>query len=263
MAKALTEKEILSLQKYRLNQDLSHSFAVYDLLDREFLEEFIANLAEAIGAPNQKIAASIFIKRYAFLAVISLYAMSAWNKKIDVGLDNVTMERPVKGSAWLPMFSFSELAAEDWNPAENREEWRKAVIRDLFTKNIDPVIVMLEKTFQISRFILWENIAVYLFWLYESELKDTDPNEDFKFLLFEADGSLFGSYRKNPIQKYYGEKVYMEEWGGEVRKRKTCCFTYQLAGSTKRCKVCPCAHIAKDGRCAYGEDLCGPARGLA
>lgn len=266
MVKALTEKELLALKKYRLNQGLRDSFAVADLLDEKFLKEFIVKLAEVIDAPNEKVAASIFVKRYAFLAVISLFAMSAWNKKVDVSLGKTYMEKLDQCTIWLPAFSFSELAAEEWDASENRDEWRKGVLSDLFTKNIDPIITMLEKTFRISKMILWENIAVYLFWLYETELKDSDNKyvqDDFRFLLFEAEGSVFGNHRRNPIQKYYGEKVYMEEYATEVRRRKTCCFSYRLAGGTKRCKVCPCAQIAKDGRCDYGEDVCGPARGLA
>jgi siderophore-iron reductase FhuF len=265
MAKALSEQEILALKKYRLNQGLVDSFSVADLLNEEFLKEFIAKLAVIIDAPNEKIAASIFIKRYAFLAVMSLFAMSAWNKKVDVNLDKTYMEKLDMCTIWLPAFSFSALEAEEWNSSENRDEWRKDLLSDLFAKNIAPIITMLEKTFRISKMILWENIAVYLFWLYETELKDSENKyvqDDFRFLL-EADGKLFGRYRKNPIQKYYGEKVYMEEYATEVRRRKTCCFSYQLSGGTKRCKVCPCSHIAKDGRCAYGEDVCGPARGLA
>jgi siderophore-iron reductase FhuF len=262
MAKLLTETEILALQRFRLNQDVTNSFAVADLLDDASLREFMKTLTGAIGSPNEKVAASIFIKRYAFLAVISMFAMTAWNKKLDISLNNIRMETPTKGSNWLPSFALNVLKAEEWNPGVDRSEWRKAVISELFAKNIYPIIVKLEKTFGISRFILWENIAVYLFWIYETELKEMD-NGDFRYLLFDADGSLFGRYKLNPIQKYYGEKVYVEESGEEVRKRKTCCFTYQLEGSTKRCKTCPCAHIAKDGRCAYGEDLCGPARGLA
>ena len=44
----------------------------------------------------------------------------------------------------------------------------------------------LEKTIGISKLILWENIAVYLFWLYEKELKDYDNSnvaDDFRYLV--------------------------------------------------------------------------------
>jgi hypothetical protein len=77
MVKALTEREIQVLQKYRLNPRFKHAFKVADLNDEIFRQEFMTNLSKVIGAPSEKVAASIFIKRDAFVAVIALYAMSA------------------------------------------------------------------------------------------------------------------------------------------------------------------------------------------
>ncbi|MCL6572514.1 MAG: (2Fe-2S)-binding protein [Bacillus sp. (in: Bacteria)] len=258
MASKLTSVEILLLQKYRLSESLLNPFNVVDLQDEGFLRDFIKNLADTIGAPTEKIAAPIFIKRYAFLAVISLYAMSAWNKKVDVSLENVSMENFDSGKEpWLPLFSLTDGRFEDWN-GENRDLWRKTILKDLFANNIYPIIEKLEKTFQISKLILWENIAVYLFWLYENELKDSgneNVENDFRYLILEAEGQLFGPYHLNPFHKYFGEKMYSEEWDKEIRIRKTCCFSYQLPAG-KRCKTCPCSHFSKDGKCHDGESIC-------
>ncbi|WP_284036266.1 IucA/IucC family C-terminal-domain containing protein [Neobacillus sp. 114] len=264
MDKLLTEKETTELSKYRFNAELDRFFEASNVLDEAFLKKFMANLSSRIGASSEKVAASIFIKRYAFLAVIALYAMTAWSKKINVSLDGVTMESASGEGNWLPSFSFKDITVQEWNGAVARSEWRKRVIRDLFAKNIYPIIAFFEKTFGISRFILWENIAVYVFWVYESELTEHENAlEDFTFLIFEANGSLFGRYKQNPLQKYYAEKSYLEEWSEEVRIRKTCCFTYQLEGSSKRCKTCPCNLNAKNGRCQDGEGFCSAIRGLA
>ncbi|MGG1676908.1 siderophore-iron reductase FhuF [Neobacillus sp. NRS-1170] len=255
MAKLLTKT---GLQKYRLAANLKNSFNVADLLEEQYLKLFIANLADSIGAPNEKAAASIFIKRYAFVAVLSLYAMSVWNKKINVSLSNIEMESPEKGNDWLPSFLLMDEKEQDWN-GNARAEWRKDIINELFAKNIFPIIDKLEKTFGISKLILWENIAVYIFWLYESELKDSKNSSvqsDFRYLIFEAEGALFGRYKGNPLQKYYAEKI------DNVRMRKTCCFSYQLAAG-KRCKTCPCLQITKDGRCQDGESICSTIRSLA
>ncbi len=250
MVKSLTEKEVHVLQKYRLNPGLKHAFRVADLKDEIFLKEFMTNLSKVIGAPSEKVAASIFMKRYAFVAVIALYAMSAWNKKVNVKLDMIDMEAPEQGKSWLPFVDLKDLTAEELDlSSQGRAEWRQEVIKDLFAKNISPIIAKLEKTFGISKLILWENIAVYLFWLYETELKNNNKQafEDFNYIIFEADESQFGGYKGNSLQKYYGKKVFMEQWGEDVRMRKTCCFTYQLEGSSKCCKTCPCAHLSKDG----------------
>lgn len=244
-----------NLQKYRLAPELKNSFNIASLLDETFLKAFIVDLSNAIGAPSEKTAASIFVKRYAFIAVMSLYAMTAWNKKLNTALSNIDMESPEKGKDWLPSFSLTDTNGLAWN-GNDRSEWRKEVLTDLFAKNIYPIIEKLEKMFGISRLILWENIAVYIFWLYETELKDLNNENvlnDFVFLMLEAEGALFGRYKRNPLQKYYAEKVE------EVRMRKTCCFSYQLPAG-KRCKTCPCMQITKDRRCHDGESICSAVR---
>ncbi len=258
MVKVLMDQEITILQKYRFCTDLKKSFDIIDLLDDQFLMKFMKNLADVIKAPSEKAAASIFIKRYSFVAVMSLYAMSVWNKKIDISLDKLKMELPEKDKEWLPLFSLKEVYIEDWK-GTNRTGWRRRVFHDLFAENICLLIEKFEKTFHISSLVLWENIAVYLFWLYETELKDIVNNqisEDFRYLILEAEGQLFGRYNENPLQKYFSEKTYASDRGEEVRVRKTCCFNYQLQGSLMRCKTCPCTYKVKGGRCLDGENFC-------
>lgn len=265
MAKMLSEPERIQLEKYRYKPDLEHSFPVAVLLDESFHKDFLKNLTLTLGAPNEKITASIFIKRYAFIAVMSLYAMTAWNKQLDVSLDNVLMEKAESGENWLPAFSLKDAKVKEMDRSETRSEWRNLVVKDLFANHIYPIIAQLEKSFGISKLILWENIAVYLFWLYESELKDCENAkvaDDFRFLLFEAEGQLFGAYNLNPLQKYFSEKLYLPERDEEVRVRKTCCFSYQLPAG-KRCKTCPCTHLTKDGGCHDGENICGAVQRFA
>jgi siderophore-iron reductase FhuF len=261
MDKLLAENQ---LEKYRFHASLEHSFNVAELLDEAFLKDFLKNLSDVIEAPSEKVAASIFIKRYAFLAVMSLYAMTALNKKFNLSLDNVKMEPAQQGKDWLPGISFKDVSVQDWD-GNNRSEWRACIYKDLFANNIYPMVSKLEKATGISKLILWENIAVYLFWLYETELKDSKNDYvagDFRYLVSEADGKLFGRYNLNPLQKYFADKTYLKEWDAEVRVRKTCCFTYQLPVG-KRCKTCPCTHIAKDRRCYDGEDICKAVRSFA
>jgi ferric iron reductase protein FhuF len=258
MGNILKEKDLGALHKYRLRSVTGKSFNVANLLDKTFVVDFMKHLADSIAAPSERTAASIFIKRYAFIAVISLFAMTTGNKKMNLSLDNIEMEEAERGKDWLPVISLKDLSMEEWN-GKDRNEWRKGIYRDLFANNLYPLIEHFEKTFKVSKLILWENIAVYLFWLYETELKYSEnPNvqDDFLFLIKEAEGNLFGRYNLNPIEKYYSEKTSQ----AEVRIRKTCCFTYQLG--SKRCKTCPCTHIAKDGVCYDGENICGAVRGI-
>ncbi|MGX6445391.1 IucA/IucC family C-terminal-domain containing protein [Neobacillus sp. K501] len=256
------EKELTILEKYRLRTEVTRAFNVADLMDKKYLLDFMKRLSYAIGAPSEKTAASIFIKRYAFIAVISLYTMTVNDKKVNVSLRNIQMEEAVQGKNWLPLISLKDQNYEQWN-GENRQEWRDSVYRDLFANNIYPLIEMFERTFKVSKLILWENIAVYLFWLYETELKDLPiALEDFRFLIFEAEGNLFGRYQHNPFQNYYTEKRFIDSVQEEVRIRKTCCFTYQLDSKPKRCKTCPCTHFDKNGGCFDGESICSSVRSI-
>jgi siderophore-iron reductase FhuF len=261
----LTDQELLQLEKYRFKPTLDNSFCLGNLLDESYLKEFLEKLTLTIDAPSEKIAASIFMKRYAFLAVMSLYAMTKWNKKLNVSLDNIKMEQAEVGENWLPFLSLKDCTVQEWDPKEDRSTWRNTVIKDLFTDNIYPLISQLEKNAGISKLILWENISVYIYWLYESELKDHDNQQvssDFRYLIFEVEGSLFGRFNRNPLQKFFADKTYMEEWDEEIRIRKTCCFSYHLPAG-KRCKTCPCTHISKDGRCQVGESVCSTIRSFA
>lgn len=253
MGNTLTKNDLSSLQKYRFKPLTGKSFNVANLMDKAFAIDFMKKLALSIGSPSEKAAASIFIKRYAFIAVISLFTMTTTNKKFNLSLDNIEMEEAERGTDWLPLISLKNPSIEDWN-GQDRDEWRKSVYRDLFAHNIYPLIEHFEKTFKISKLILWENIAVYLFWLYETELKESEyqnVRSDFNYLIQEAEGNLFGDYHLNPIRRYYSKKNSEDE----IRMRKTCCFTYQLG--SKRCKTCPCTYNTNNGVCFDGESICG------
>jgi ferric iron reductase protein FhuF len=249
MDNVLTDVEMLTLEKYRFKKQLKTSLNSSDLLNRDFMAEFLTKLMDTIGAPTMKVAASIFMKRYAFLAVISLYSMTAWNKKLNVAISNIEMEAARSDEQWLPAFTFKDFSVQS-GQVKNRIKWREEVFQELFANHLSLLIRPLREVTNISEAVLWENIAVYLFWLYESELKN-HPNaiNDFRFLFTEANGAFFGEFSENPLQKYMGEKRFVDELQEEVRIRKTCCFYYQLKVNGHRCKVCPCRHITKDRRC--------------
>jgi ferric iron reductase protein FhuF len=97
------------------------------------------------------------------------------------------------------------------------------------------------KEAKISRQTLWENVMLYVYWLYETvlpKLGETEfADEDFQALL-DAPASFFGMNR-NPAATFYSEKVYVEKHQATMRVRKTCCFYYQTNSSGARCSTCP------------------------
>lgn len=242
----LNKDEIVQLRQFRLTTEEKSSelsIPLNDLLDENILLKYLEEVGLQIGSPNLKVTASIFVKRYAFLAVIYLYGISAWNKKINISFNNISFQTEEFDEKWLPKFYFHSTELE--KAEDNRYEWREKAFKVFFSENIHILIAQLSKSTMQSKRILWENIAIYLFWLYESVLQKLDDEglrnrarEDFHYLVYEAPGSLFGNYHVNPIKRYHNNKEYNEHLE-ELRVRTTCCFSYLLEGVTNRCKTCP------------------------
>ncbi|GLB59739.1 IucA/IucC family C-terminal-domain containing protein [Cytobacillus sp. NCCP-133] len=239
----LTEKQAEALQLFRLADHESPSFSieVTDLLDPGKIRGYLQQVKQLIGANDEKTAASILIKRYAFLPVIFLYSMTSWNLKLDISHENLVMESREKNGLWLPNFRFKKLIGE--RAGKNRDQWREEVIRTLFSEHVFPIVDCVAKEARISKLILWENIAIYVYWLYETIMpKETavakQAVKDFKFIIEEASCEVFGGYHANPLGRFYNEKIFMENKENMIRPRKTCCFSY-LTDSGKRCGPCP------------------------
>lgn len=250
MVNKLNEQEISILTRFRLapreeQSDLLIEMENFLLNDKEF-SLYFALLKDKIGSPNDIVTASIFMKRYAFLAVISLYAMTAWNKRLKVDFDNIIMVSNVQEELWLPLILFKDLSYIEVKPGDNREKWREETVRGLFADHLLSIIDHLKLKTKISKYILWENIALYIFWLYETmflDEKDSIIKEraaaDFSYLVKEAPGELFGGYQKNPLMRYKTDPIFIPQYGKEVRVRKTCCFSCELMKNPKRCNTCP------------------------
>jgi ferric iron reductase protein FhuF len=242
----LSAKEIKVLETYRLSAVRTNS-PLSIRLDRLFedsvLIDYVAKVRDRIGADNDAVAASMLIKRYSFLAAMSLYAMSVWNKRLLLSPERIWMETDDSDDMWLPTFRFEELKAEICTGC--RDQWREETVRQLFAGHFSPLMEKLRCITKISAHILWENIAIYIYWLYETLGKDDSLAyiheqlyNDFHFLVHDADGALFGTLRQNPLKRF---------WKGNagVKQRTTCCLYYQTEGGT-HCQTCPCSIRKRD-----------------
>ena len=244
----LTQNEIAILANYRFaaaepEKDVQIDFSPF--MDEATMGIYLNKFNKGLKAPDLKTAASVFMKRHAFLAVLYLYSMSAFNKKLNVSPGNIILADAIKDGLWLPDFYLKSKSADEC-PDGQRETWRMEAVRHLFADNLFPVMDAISKSAKISKLILWENVAVYIFWLYEKILSQIDDHEvkaraaeDFSFLVESAPGKLFGRYNNNPIARYYSEPVYQEETDSYIRIRKTCCFSYMLKEKGSYCKTCP------------------------
>ncbi|MGM0845807.1 MAG: IucA/IucC family C-terminal-domain containing protein [Bacillota bacterium] len=214
------------------------------LLNEEGLNKFLQKYSDKIGSEDKKVLSSILLKRYAFLAVISMFSLSVFNKRLNVSPENVFLADGEKNGLWLPGFYFQDHAAE---PVTDRETVRADAAKDIFRNHLFPLIETVKKAGKLSNLIAWENVAIYLFWVYEGLIEQEElkhvrvrMEEDFHWLLEEDNAALFGPYHQNPLARYHGEKQYVAEQDSVLRVRKTCCFSYQLrGGESHRCSTCP------------------------
>ncbi|TQR21667.1 IucA/IucC family C-terminal-domain containing protein [Psychrobacillus vulpis] len=238
--------KINKLRKLRLTTEKMQStlsIEVSNLLYEQSMRKYLDTLSHHIESSNSKVAASLFVKRYAFLSVIYLYAMTAWNEKLNVNFENISIETDDNEKLWLPNFHFHSLESESLRM--DREKWRTNCIETLFKGHLSPILDLLSQTTKVSKLILWENISVYIYWLYETVLMEEGTpsevtfrsKEDFRFIVYRASGEIFGDYDVNPLTRFY-----YEVHENEVRKRSTCCYSH-LTNSDKYCATCP--HICK------------------
>jgi ferric iron reductase protein FhuF len=263
-----TSKDITTLLWFRLSETLNTeplTIEVDSLLSGN-LEDYISKVMVGIGAPNDKVTASMIMKRYAFFAAMALFTMSHSDRRINIRTNNVTLVSHYEDGLWLPKLYLKDLSFEF--VSGDRQLWREQYVKGIFANHIYLLMDQLSKITKISKLILWENIAVYLFWLYESVLNESSEErkeiieEDFRYLFYDAPGSVFGEYNHNPLTKYNSENIFNPDTEKYIRYRKTCCFSYKLEGNHKRCKTCPCFQMDSEGGCLSEQSFCSTIRSV-
>jgi ferric iron reductase protein FhuF len=197
------------------------------------MEIYLNRLAKELDAPIPA-AGSLFIKRYSFLAVIYLYSLTAGNCRLDISLPNITVVSAYKNGMWLPGFYLKNTGSVQ-TESDPRENGREDCFRAMLSEHMHILLERVSKAAGVSRYILWENIAVYIYWLYESVLADEHDGvkargaDDFACLL-GLPGNFFGM-KDNPLKKYHSPEK-------GARMRKTCCLS-NLIDDSMRCTTCP------------------------
>nr|WP_237746923.1 MULTISPECIES: IucA/IucC family C-terminal-domain containing protein [Geobacillus] len=234
----LCEDEMKALETYRFSSkktDASSSMLFSRLLeDDEQLASYVAHVRAEMGAANDAVAASMFVKRVSFLAPMALYAMSVWNKRLVLDPGRIWLDTDGEGEMWMPRFRLEPPEAEACGI--ERSCWREQVVRDVFAGLFAPLVAELRRLTRVSPLILWENIAIYVYWVYERWLEDESLastadrlRDDFRFLIHEADGRLFGQ-KDNPLRRFFK--------GASGMQRTTCCLYVHTKGGTC-CQTCP------------------------
>jgi ferric iron reductase protein FhuF len=239
------EKEMLRSFRFLTERPAeSELTSAAQLINPEGMESFLLEYSGKIGSEDKKVLSSLLLKRYAFAAVISLFSFSVFNKRLNVSPDNVFLADGEKNGLWMPGFYFQD---QDAREVTDRESAREEVAKEVFRDHLFPLIETAKKAGKVSDLITWENVAIYLFWVYEILIHQEElgharerMEEDFRWLLNEGNAALFGPYHQNPVARYHSEKQFVAEQDSVLRVRKTCCFSYKLrGGEALRCSTCP------------------------
>lgn len=238
----LSEEELQDLSRFRLGSDRSGSDLSVEsagLFEPAALLTYLEAVKPKIHSDRLNVTGSLFVKRYAFLAALTLYSMTVFEKGLNTEPENMSLESDDEDPLWLPSFYFRKLECSV--PGENRDEWRDEVLRSLFKNHLSRLVLTVSKEARISKMILWENVGLYIVWMYETLLANKPEcvtieqiQEDYEYVVRKADGSLFGEGLKNPFQS-----LFREQHSGGARIRQTCCLYYLTSEKRDRCSTCP------------------------
>jgi ferric iron reductase protein FhuF len=207
-----------------------------ELLKQEVCLRLLQECSERMKVNSLTVVASQFAKHYSFTVVVpALYAMSALNERLDFSPDNVRIQ-----TTWQHQQLNMQLQLRDWKAQpmgeKNRKFLREQLLTSLFTHHIAPLWQQLHRLTGIPLSILWENLAGYIYWLYEAKLKEDDrvnpslAQDDFHYLLSGAEAGLFRE-KVQPIGRFYA--------GAQAGVRKTCCLYYLASEDQVCCQNCP------------------------
>ena len=218
------------------------------LLDDALCLETLQKIMPELGAPNLKVTASLVIKRAAFLTLAPvLYAMSVFDKGLDASIENSVFEYPLENKMWLSKMPLKTTAVSVWKDSdkEDRDAWRNEILSKVFTGHLTLLVEQFYRLTKVSRRILWENVAVRVFSIYEQRILVNITEEmmpkaqaDYAYLLDKSTTKLFG-LNENPLTIFYRDKQLTALSENPIRVRRTCCFYYQATEPPVYCGSCP------------------------
>jgi len=212
------------------------------MLDAQTCHNILHRIMPLIGAPDLPIAASLLAKRIAFLATGNvLYALSVFDKGLSLSLSTARLEYAHDNGLWTSSLPV-DITTTGYLPGK-RDAWREAIVGALFKEFLAPLWQSMAKISGLPAQILWENTAVRVYSLYQGRMESLDihqdhrQQEDFRWLLEQADPALFG-LPWNPLKRFY-RPLQMNAAGKKVRFRRTCCFYYKASKPIEYCQNCP------------------------
>lgn len=215
------------------------------LLEQESCTAYLDGLAARLGTDSRPIAASMFAKRYAALAVVPFFhALTCYDKSLVLPLEDVHLR---SGNHWLEGITIDKplraVRRTEW-----REAWRSYAAEHFIHHHLTSLWQSLSSCSGLPTAILWENTAVRIYSLYEKKLPVSGAvpavkiEDDYRFLLEGLPAEAFRQ-RRQPFARFYGGNATREEALHRVpsttRPRLTCCLYYRVSAESDYCDACP------------------------
>ena len=246
---AFTEAEWQALAAYGLTQaDSEHEVGfrvnAEQLIDDKACFALLEQIQPALGAPNLKVAASLTLKRLAFLVLApTLYALSRFDKGLDVSLTQCEFDYALKDRIWQSKLPLKSVQVTPLSG--DRTAWRAQALRQAFAEHLTPVVETMHRLTRSPKRILWENVAVRVFSIYERRvLPDLEGEQkalaqaDYAWLLSQQASGVYG-LDSNPISEFDSAFTELEHAAEPVRVRRTCCYYYRASEPQEFCSNCP------------------------
>ncbi|MGZ9584047.1 IucA/IucC family C-terminal-domain containing protein [Paenibacillus marinisediminis] len=232
----LTDEQVAAIQRFQIQVvDSDHSasesvvMTVQEALTEEGSSRLLTMVKQAMRAPTNAVAASIWIRWYGFMlaGLLGLYStqhIRFVGELADIGMvaEGTTMSFTVPRDAFV----------------EDRELERSEALRQLLDRYGHPVVNGIYRFGGVSRLILWENVWGYVLWMYTQLMGEQSSREqaeeDLGFLL--QDELWKPNLAHSPFKRFLNGQAPMESM--QTYKRVTCCL-YKELPDTNKCPYCP------------------------
>lgn len=206
--------------------------AAIDVTD-ESIDALLNYTKERIGNGRDRVAASMWFRRYAFVITAQFFMLSKYRLAWQGELQDISIIDDPNDQQWLPTFLFQR---DDW--VEVNEDGVKGAFTTILTKFGAALLLPVATKTKTSRLVLWENIWSYSLWMYDGLLKEAAiaarVENDLSILL--SDEVWQGIEKRSPFKTFLSKKTVPESV--QSFKRVTCCFYYEIKGNDK-CPYCP------------------------
>lgn len=214
-----------------------------ELLERDTMREFLRLIKEAVRGIGFELALSDAGLSFFGLAATKQYAMSLYDRVVDLSLSNLTIQLESHGDHTHVVFKVGEWRWTDL-PAAGRETAVAAEWNDYFAGTMNPLIEAAASAVDLKPDLIWNQYGTRILYMMQflQGLLPAGPvvrrfEADFA-LLRELPASTFNRRRKNPYDhtpKWIENPLNTEE---KWMIRSACCMYYRKEDSRK-CYTCP------------------------